>query len=415
MKFYTRSQFASWFENEIKKYLGHSDSWIAPSEYEKAAKLIFGKINNQIVIPSPYGTGGWQSVYRYGEKIWDKNRIWLDNIEITVSNYGSYSSSSSSYSSVSSSKSFYSQNSSSTTTQSNSYSSNSSSTSGIIKRHNFDSALKKIQAFSNQVPYIPDLEKFETDGGLFGLGDHYINGYEMNNYVEKVQNIFKTHNDIIIKTIQEFKDVYNTFDYLDREYLTGIVQNATAAAKASEGARTASNQAKFASEQAKSAADKALKNEEDLKRDVENLRKLVDKIRSIKEDLSTKIETINSSLSLKIQKIEQEISTQRSLKDEINLLNSKIMAIGKLESTVSDLEKVVIDKVDKLGKKTEIQKNSIDELNTRLQKDEKKSASDLLSTPETSSSNKKNRAELIWAYIIGGLGFFFSICSLLFR
>ena len=53
MKFYSRSQFASWFEKETKKYVGHSGSWVPPSEYEKAAKLILGKINAHIDIPNP--------------------------------------------------------------------------------------------------------------------------------------------------------------------------------------------------------------------------------------------------------------------------------------------------------------------------------------------------------------------------
>lgn len=424
MKFYNRSQFASWFETETKKYVGHSGTWVAPSEYEKAAKLILGKINAHIEIPSPYGTGGWESVYRYGEKIWDKNQTHLNGIESPASTTGSYSSN---YSSSTKPSSGYSSQGSCGTCSSynltsSSYSSASSSSStpqsssgtGIVKRHNFDSALRKIQNFSNEVPYIPELEKFETVGGLFGWGDHHVNGSEMNRYVEKVQDLFRMHNGIIIKTIQEFRDVYNTFDYLDREYLTGIIQTASAAAKASEGAKAASNQAMVASDQAKAAAEKALKNEEDLKKDVDNLRKLVEKIRSIKEDLSSRIESTNTSLSHKLRKMEQDLSAQLLLQDEIIVLQNQLKTIDQLEKKVSDWEHILINEVDKLTQRVEAQKIIIEELTKRFEKAEKKTLSE--NSPQNAQESVNNSYQgLIWAYIIGGLGLVCSICSLILR
>lgn len=420
MIFYSRSQFASWFEAETKKYVGHSGSWVAPSEYEKAAKLILGKINSHIEIPTPYGTGGWKSVYRYGEKIWDKNLKYLDGTDPASpagsysSNHSSSSKSSSSYSSQSSHTSYSRNTSSYSGASSSSSNTQSSSETGMVKRHNFDSAMRKIQRFSNEVPYIPELDRFETDGGLFGWGDHYINGYEMNNYVEKVQDIFRTHNDIIIKTIKEFRDVYSTFDYLDKEYLSGIVQTANAAAKASEGAKAASNQAKVASDQAKAAAEKALKNEEDLKKDVENLRKLVEKIRSIKEDLSSRIESTNTSLSHKLRKMEQDLSAQLLLKDEIIVLQNQLKTINQLEKKVSDWEHILINEVDKLTQRIEAQKIIIEELTKRFEKVEKKTLSE--NSPQNAQEPvNSSYTGLIWAYIIGGFGLVCSICSLVLR
>ena len=396
MKFYSRSHFASWFETETKKYIYHSGSWVAPSEYEKAAKLILGKINAHIEIPNPYAIGGSKSVYIYGEKIWDKNQKHLNGIESPASPTDTYSSNYSSSSKPSSSAP------------------QSSSETEIIKRHNFDSALRKIQNFSNRVPYIPELEKFKTDGGLFGLGDHYVNGYEMNRYVEKVQDLFRTHNDIIIKTIQEFRDVYSTFDYLDREYLTGIIQTTSAAAKASEGAKAASNQAKVASDQAKAAAEKALKNEEDLKKDVDNLRKLVEKIRSIKEDLSSRIEFTNTSLSHKLRKIEQDLYAQLLSQDEIIVLQNQLKTINQLEEKVSNWEHILINEVDKLTQRVETQKIIIEELTMRFEKVEKNTL--LENSPQNAQKSVNNSyTRLIWAYILGGLGLVCSICSLILR
>lgn len=342
MKFSSQQEFVSWFGNEISRKIGYRSGYIAPSEYQNAAQQILKRINRQIEVVPPYP---WQGVSKYGVKIWERNYIHL----LSSTGYNQ-SASTNNFSSGG-----YNQTSYTATSNNSAYSSTSGKTvneSGIIKRHNFESSMRKIQAFSNNVPCIPELDKFETDGGLFGWGDHYINGYEMNSYVEKVQDLFRSHNGIILKTIQEFREVYNTFDYLDREYIQGILQTANAAKKASEGA-------KAASDQAKAAAEKALKNEADIQRDVENLRKLVEKIKSIKEDLSSKILVLESKLDRSINELRNDINKKNTKKPSLN--------------------------------------NSPEELSQQLL-----------------SQEKQYRRNLIWAYVIGGMGLFVSICSFIF-
>lgn len=433
MKFQNKREFASWFDAKTKRYLSGS-SWSPPSAYQEIAQSILRGINANIVIPNPFGNGTWKGAYDYGERIWDKNVHYLVGRESQSSSHTSYSSnnsstnkSSSSYSSQNSYKpDSYNKN---TPTysggSSSSYSTPSASGSGIAKRQNFDAALRKIQEFSNQIPSIPSIGKFDTDGGLFGLGDHYINGREMNNYVKKVQDIFQKHNEIITKTIREFRDVYETFDYLDKEYLLGIVQTSTKAAKAVEGAKEASKQAKTASEQAKTAADKALKNEEDLKKDVDNLRKVVEKIRTIKDDLnlkiektdfslSQKIETVHSYFSRSLKNLENDISKSLISEDEIVDLRNKIKTINQLEKQISDWEEMLINEVDKLTQEVNTQKNIIENLTSRLEKAEQTTLSET-SSQSAQEPASKSQTGLIIAYIIGGLGLVGSICSLLLR
>lgn len=433
MKFQNKREFASWFDAETKRYLS-GRSYGPPAVYEEIAESILPRINAKIVIPNPINKGTWKGAYEYGERIWDKNVHYLIGRESPSSSHTSYSSSNSSTNKSSSnysSQTSYKSDSYNKNTRSNSGGSSSSSStpsasgSGIVKRHNFDTALRKIQEFSNQIPTIPSIGKFDTDGGLFGLGDHYINGREMNNYVEKVQDIFQKHNEIITKTIREFRDVYTTFDYLDKEYLLGIVQTSTEAAKAAEGAKEASKQAKTASEQAKTAADKALKNEEDLKKDVDNLRKVVEKIRTIKDDLNLKIEKIDFSLSQKIETVhsyfsrslknlENDISKSLISEDEIVDLRNKIKTINQLEKQISDWEEMLINEVDKLTQEVNTQKNIIENLTSRLEKERQATLSDS-SLQTTQEPVSKSQTGLIIAYIIGSLGLIGSICSLLLR
>lgn len=210
----------------------------------------------------------------------------------------------------------------------------------IVKRHNFDQTLRKIQDFVNNTPTIPTIDKFETDGGLFGLGDHYINGTEMNRYVEKVQDTFRGQNRVLIQTIQEFRDIYKTFDYLDKEYLNGIIGAVEAATMASQGA-------KAASDQAKDAANRALKNERDIKSDVENLRKVVEKIKTIKEDLLLKISSLETRLSQSQENLRRDLLKRIPSSQDISILNSSLTELKRL-NYISDIKQIreVLSKID---------------------------------------------------------------------
>lgn len=392
MKFNTQYQFGSWFETEMKKAMGNPSGWISPSKYEYSAKKILYSIDAQIQIPSIYGEGGWKGLAVYADRIWAKNFNLLSGYS-SQNNSSGYSSKDS-QSSVSSHK--YSN------TDYDSSNTVSQTGSEIIKRHNFDSSLRRIQAFSNNLPTIPQIDGFRTEGGLFGWGDHYINGYEMNRYAEDVQKLFKKHNDTIIQTIQEFRDVYTTFDYLDKEYLTGIVKSVNAATHASQGAKAASEQAKMASDQAKDAANKALKNEEDIKKDVENLRRLVEKIKSIKEDLSNKILILESN----VKNLRQELSVRA-------LSHEQQQTIKKLEKAFGHLKH--IEDIDDIWNIVEIHDKNLDEILKRISDLDKNIGSEQRDSSQQLLSEEKNfKKNIVWAYAVAGVSLLVSLCSLIF-
>lgn len=427
MKFANKQVFVSWFESEISRRIDNSKIWVSPSEYQKLAQTVLAQISYKIGVASPYP---WNGVADYGARIWDRNQnLLLDKSSSSTNSYRSNNSTGSyeqPWSTKASSSSYAS-------------SSSSSSDSGIIKRHNFDNSLSRIQYFSNSIPTIPELEKFDTDGGLFGWGDHYVNGREMNTYVEKVQDIFRRHNDVIIKTIREFKDVYTTFDFLDREYLQGILQTAIAAKTASEGAKKASDQAKKASENAQYAADMALKNEENLKKDVENLGKLVAKIRTIKEDLSSKIQQLEIQIRESVILLQKEIKEKSlsdqdlsSLKHLLKQLNDLSHLedidmywdyisqhedkIGKLYTETKNLQGTIRNSERELSDKIKIQDQSISDCSERIDKIEKSNnPSEGGVVNGIYSQLKRHDKQLILAYVIGGLGMIMGICSLILR
>ena len=92
-----------------------------------------------------------------------------------------------------------------------------------IRKDKFDLAKKRIHDLANNVPSVEQLPALETEGGWFGWSDKKVTGAEMNQITRSINNSFIKSNGEIIKLYNQFKEVYNTFDILDKEYIQGIL------------------------------------------------------------------------------------------------------------------------------------------------------------------------------------------------
>lgn len=145
-----------------------------------------------------------------------------------------------------------------------------------IRKDKFDLAKKRIHDLANNVPTVEQLPTLETEGGWFGWSDKKVTGAEMNQITRSINNSFIKNNGEIIKLYNQFKEVYNTFDILDKEYIQGILT-------AVEGADMASQQALSASKEAKEASKEALDAQKDIKRVIDALRITISKLKEIEE------------------------------------------------------------------------------------------------------------------------------------
>ena len=99
-----------------------------------------------------------------------------------------------------------------------------------IKKHDFEIAKKRIGDFklSNNGNSFARIDEKE----FFGFFDHNVTGQEMNKHIDKVQNAFIGVNKYINDIVKEFKEIYNAFDALDKEYINGIIKSLEEAQKA---------------------------------------------------------------------------------------------------------------------------------------------------------------------------------------
>lgn len=108
-----------------------------------------------------------------------------------------------------------------------------------IQKHNFDKAKNNIKQFSLTKPEELSLKKVDERKGLFDWFEHKVTGEELNNLTNQLQGYLIKFNNLNSKFIQEFGEVYNALEALDKEYIDGILISVKAAEKASMEAKDA--------------------------------------------------------------------------------------------------------------------------------------------------------------------------------
>ena len=159
----------------------------------------------------------------------------------------------------------------------------------VINEHDFQEAKSSLQKYVAKNSSELSLPSVPISGGLFNLGDHKVTGYELNNVTNQIQKYFIDINgpqDLI----DEFRQVYNAFEALDKDYISGIVGSIKAAQKVS------------IAEQ---------KDRADIRNIVTRLDKSVDVLKKFKEDID-KLKHITD-----VDKAWELLSAQKNVSDSL--------------------------------------------------------------------------------------------------
>lgn len=169
----------------------------------------------------------------------------------------------------------------------------------VIRKHNFEEAKSHIEKFSKELPSNPSFSPVQVDGWFLGLGDHKVTGTEMNTFIKAVQDKLILVNTSLMGLTNEYKEVYNALDALDKDYIGGIIG---------------------AVESAQDASDQALKTQRDIKTIVDNLKVAVEKLSKLK--ITT--ETLENDINIKYAKITSLLNEQRERNEELNNIFSNL-------------------------------------------------------------------------------------------
>lgn len=211
-----------------------------------------------------------------------------------------------------------------------------------IKRHNFDLATKRLKEFSEKTEAELEIDRVETDGGFFGLGNHKVTGDELNKRLETIQQHFISVNETNNKVIKEFREVYNALDALDKDYITSIVANVEAIEKTSNDVRVQQGILKQHNEKLASQQSKLDAHQAEIEKNVINISKIVTVLKDFKE----KLEGYKH-----LTDIDKIWSDCKTIQNEIRIVSDSITKFSKKATediaTANNKNKVLSDKVNR--------------------------------------------------------------------
>ena len=215
-----------------------------------------------------------------------------------------------------------------------------------IIRHNFEDKISEIKRLSNKVPSEVALNSFKTEGALF---KHRVRGEEINdNLVRPLQQTLISLKSSVYDLFKLSSAVFEALNYLDKDYIDGILSSLQAATVASGQAKTASEKAETASSQALDASRKALDAQEKISQTIKALKLTVDKLqefkKSIEKDVAKKVQVkkLSDKVSLFQQQLEYSSKNAKRIQEKIDSLQQ---FIGSLEllSHLNDVDEIWVD------------------------------------------------------------------------
>lgn len=254
----------------------------------------------------------------------------------------------------------------------------------VIKKHKFQKALKRLKAFSERKKEEIEIETVATyDWGFFRDSEHKVTGREFNSRIKAIQDIFVKLNKKNIEIVKEFNDIYETFDYLDKEYISAILSVLKGVEKTSDDVKVQQIELKkhhIALEQQQNKLDShqgeidniisnmeiTIKVLQKFKSQLDNLKHLneIDTIWKECKDIQTKIELVSEKFSAVNEASLMKINTLKTQLDVLSKKNDNDMArVETIEQDIAVLKKDIVSKDTKIGKEIDKIQTSIEQYN----------------------------------------------------
>jgi chromosome segregation ATPase len=207
------------------------------------------------------------------------------------------------------------------------------STSLVIKEHDFKEAKNSLKKFTEKAQQDVELSRVPYDGGLFHLGNHKVTGTELNEITGQIQEYFIKINNLNAGLVGEFRQVYNAFESLDKDYMTAIVNSFKATEKVSQ--REKEDFKKMLEEQEKSV--KVLKK---FKADIDKLKHITD-VDKAWELINQQGEAVKA-----LRDYQNELSKYKHLMDVDKLWEdgkSLTKQVGAIDARADDIDRELSD------------------------------------------------------------------------
>lgn len=191
----------------------------------------------------------------------------------------------------------------------------------------FNEKKNELKKFSENLPKEINLPSVPSSGGLFGWFNYDVTGKDLNSLTESIQDKMIEQNQAIVRTIQEFNTIYDTFSALDKEYIQGILISLKAA------------------EEANAKALKGLEgvqvNQNEMKQIINQQKQVIQTLKNFKDKIE-KIEHLTdidkgfvafSEMKNNVKEIERKIKTQELM---VVKLSNEMKSTSSLQLILQD-------------------------------------------------------------------------------
>ena len=254
----------------------------------------------------------------------------------------------------------------------------------VIKKHNLQTTLKRLKAFSEREKEEIEIKSVANyDYGIFFDSDHKVTGREFNTRIEDIQDILIRLNKKNIEIVKEFNDVYKTFDYLDKEYISAILSVLKGVEKTSDDVKVQQTELKkhhIALEQQQNKLDShqgeidniisnmevTIKVLQKFKSQLDGLKHLndIDTIWKECKEIQTKIELVSENFDTVNEASLMKINTLENQLDVLSKKNDNDMVrVETIEENIDLLKKDIKSKDTQIEKAIDEIKNSLEQYN----------------------------------------------------
>ncbi len=281
-----------------------------------------------------------------------------------------------------------------------------------IQPRNFDENKKNLQET------IKSIDKSEINIGLskyklafFGLKNRKDNDKvtvsDINGLTNEIQGEFKKVQERELQMLKEFQTVFNTFDSLDKEYISAILTNIAAIKKTNEELQITNEDLKQTIERQGLTISKLVSFKEKINDLASESQKHEEQLLSLL-DFKEQLEANQNKIEKKLEKQEQTISKLVGFKDEINALmadsqkhEEQLSSLLNFKEQQEANQNKVEKKIEELSEHDNIL-NAL--LNTKLQE----------SFDKISEIEQKTSKRIKIAYLLAIMSILFAVAAFFF-
>ena len=206
----------------------------------------------------------------------------------------------------------------------------------IIKKHNFQNAINRVKDYSLKKKKDIEIKSVKTiDEGIFFDTDHEVTGYELNEVIKVIQGHLIDINKRNNETVNEFYEIYQAFNYLDTEYVKGILTTVKGLEKTNNDVRIQQEELKKHHKKLANQNNKLEAHQGEIEGIIENINKTIDILKVFKNEIDclkhlSDIDILWSNhvqLQEKVENLSNDLSNEKE-----NLQNYKELSAENIKS-----------------------------------------------------------------------------------